>query len=521
MAKCAGCSGGGAVNHVDTECVQMNGDGSLLDPLSAILEFHPASKICLDCFSDGLGLRFSGTGGLECGVGGLEIKLDPNVSNSLSLSASGLMGTGGGGGGGGNVIYFTVGTPGPNGFGGVGATPPTLFAAADYQGDGVNDSVAIQAALDASAALAATTSVNAVVLILPGIYVVNTSLQPKGVPLIGAGPVESTIFYCASFLGAPANTRTIDSTISGSQFTHVENLQLLSQNGGAAVIKSEFLQMINCSVLGDSAGADAGLIDVGYISNPLSAAFGRFEGNTVSGTSSPFPDPGLILRDPIASNYVIRNNSFSTDVVITGSNHSNAYIDDNLFQSANLNLNATSLTYFKIRGNRFSNGSILATLAGGSSFFWQILNNTIENGQINLDSLIVSVINGNIVQSTLFGDAYVITNGGEHRIENNTVDFAKNNGMVLISAHSCVVIGNRIRFFGAGTVNVDDGLRITTSDECLVQGNSISSSQGRYGINVVSGTNNMVTNNKLNSSGLTASFVDTASGTITAAGNML
>lgn len=486
MSKCAGCAAGGltSVSHSDTDCIHLTGAGTTLSPLVATIRLDPDSPISLTCGPDG-------------------------------LSASG------GGGGGGQVNYFTVATPGPNGFGGVGATPPGLLATASFVGDGINDSVAIQAAIDASAALNATTSVGVVVLILPGIYSVNTSLKPKGIPIIGAGPVESTVFYTVTFLGAPANTRSIDATVSGPQFTHVENIQFLNQTGGAAIIKSQALQMINCSVLGDGSGADAGLIDIGYIVNPLSAAYGRFELNTVSGTTSPFPVPGLVIRDPIQSNYVIRNNSFSADVVFTGSNHGNVHIDNNLFQTCNLNFNAQSLTYFKIRGNRLTNGSILATLAGGSSFFWVVADNTIENGQINIDSLIVSKFRGNTIQSTLFGDAFLISNGGEHIIEGNQIDFAKNSGIILTTASNSVVVGNRIRFFGAGTFNVDDGIRIVTSDECLVQANAINSSQGRYGIFVVSGNNNMVTNNKLYTSGVTASFNDTASGTITAAGNML
>lgn len=483
MSKCAGCTGGGDVFHTDTNCIHLTGTGTSIDPLIATLQIDPASPAAITCGPDGLSVA-------------------------------------GGGSGGGQVLYFTVATPGPNGFGGVGATPPTLLASADFVGDGINDSVAIQAAIDASAALAATTSVGAVVLILPGIYVVNTPLQTKGIALIGQA-VEYTIFYTVVSLGAPANSRTIDATISGSQFVHVENLQFLNQTGGAAVIKAQFLKMINCTVTGDGKGADAGLIDIGGIGDPVSGAYGRFENNIVSGTTSPFPDPGLIIRDPIYTDYIIRNNSFTADVDFTGSNHNNAQIIGNSFQSCNLNFNTTSLVRFKIHENRFSNGSILAALAGGSSFFWSVVDNTIENGQINIDSLIVSKFRGNTVQSTLFGTAYQFSNSGELIIMGNTVDFAKNNGMLFTTCSGTIVEGNRIRFFGAGTFNVDDGIRITTSDDMTVQGNSIVSTQGRFGIFVVSGNNNMVTNNRLFNSGVTASLSDTATGTVVAAGNML
>lgn len=484
MARCAGCSSF-SVSHSNTNCIHLTGDGTSGTPLIATLQIDPASPSAI-----------------TCGPAGLSV-------------------AGGGGGGGGNVIYFTVGTPGVAAFAGTGATPPTLFAAADFQGDGVNDSVAIQAALNASAALTASSGVGAIVLILPGIYVVNTPLQPKGIPIIGSGPVEGVIFYTATFIGAPANTRTIDATISGSQFVHLENVQINALTGGAAVIKGQGLYMLNCAILGDGKGADAGLIDVGAIANPISSAYGRFEYNTVSGTSSPFPDPGLIIRDPLFNDYVINHNTFTADVVFTGSNHNNVEIVGNIFQSCSLIFNTTSLTRFKIRENRMASGSIRATLAGGSSFYWNIVDNIIEFGHISIDSLIVSKIKGNTVSAFLAGNGIEISNGGEHIIEGNAIDQAQQHGILLTTAHTCVVVGNRIRFYSSGTANTYDGIRIVTSDESTVECNSFGPSSGKYGINVVSGNRNFVTNNRINGSAITASLNDTATGTITVAGNYL
>ncbi len=486
MAKCASCAAGGlsVVSHSDTNCIHLTGDGTVSIPLVATLQIDPASPSAI-----------------TCGVAGLSVA--------------------GGGGGGGQVLYFTVATPGPNGFGGVGATPPTLLAAADFIGDGINDSVAIQAAIDASAALNAITGVGAVVLILPGIFTVNTSLQPKAIRTIGLN-AASTFLYTATSLGAPANTRTIDGTISGSSFVDIENLQIFGSTGGAAVIKADNLQMRNCYITSDGKGADGAIIDVGLIAN-TSLVPSIFEYNSITGTTNPFPDPALLIRNASGGvGYSIIHNSFGADVVFTGPNQQNIEISNNDFLNASLILNAPNYTYFKIHENRLQpTGSIIATLAGGSSFYWTVMGNTVEGGQINMDTLIVSKFMNNIIQSTLFGTAYVFTNCGESTIEGNTVDFAKNSGMLLTSCSGSVIVGNRIRFFGAGTANVDDGLRITTSDDCLVQANNINSTSGRYGIFMVSGNNNMVTNNKLNSSGVTASFHDTATGTITASGNML
>lgn len=483
MARCAGCAAS-AVNHTDTNCIHLTGDGSVATPLVATLE------------------------------------ISPDAGNELVCRANGLFAPTGGGGGGGQVLYFTVGTPGVVAFAGTGATPPTLFATADFQGDGINDSVAIQAAIDAAVAVAASSSIYPVVLILPGIYLVNTPLQAKAMPIIGQ-EVTDTVFYTATFLGAPANTRTIDTTISGDPSTHIENIQINSLTGGAAIIKSSSLYAINCAFLGDGKGADAGLLDIGIIGN-LSTGYGRFENNSVSGTSAPFPDPGLILRDPGGLRPIsIRNNVFSTDFVITGINNDNAQIVANNFSDSNIILNATSQTRFNIQNNHLTNGSILATLAGGSSFYWTVLDNIIENGQINIDSLIISKFRGNTVQAILFGDAFVLSNCSESNVEGNQIDNAKNNGLILTSCHGSVVEGNRIRFYGSGTVSTDDGIQIITSDNCTVQCNSLEASTARYGINVISGNLNFVTNNRLNSSGTIASLNDTGAGTVTVAGNYL
>lgn len=480
MARCAGCSG---VVHGNTNCIHLAGAGTSLDPLLAT----PV--------------------------------ISPDAGNELVCRANGLFSPPGGGGGGGKQLYFTVGTPGPNGFGGVGGTPAPLLATADYVGDGINDSVAIQAAIDASEAFTLTTGEGVVVLILPGIFVVNTPLRPKGIPIKGQ-EAAYTLFYTATFLGAPANTRTLDATISGQQVTHIEGIQISSLTGGAAVIKSQSLIMLNCTVLGDGKGADAGLIDVGNIISPTNG-YGSFDNNIVGGTSSPFPDPGLILRDPFGSNYSIRYSTFTADLVVTGSNHNNGNIVDNTFQNCNIVLNSTSLTRFSIRNNTISGGSITATLVGGSSFFWTIEGNIIEFGHISIDSLIISKIRGNIVSAFLKGNAIELSNSGENIIEGNTIDQAEHHGILLTTANFTSVIGNRIRAFSNGTFNTFDGIRIVTSDDCTVECNSLTSSTGKYGINVLSGTANYVTNNRLNGSAVTASFIDTGAGTIVAAGNYL
>lgn len=492
IARC-GCSGAGCgcTIHVDhTNCIGMDisGFGSVDDPF--IITADPI--------------------------------LSPDMGNGLECRGNGLFAAAGGGGGGGQVNYFTVGTPGPAAFGGLYATPPTLLATADFVGDGINDSVAIQAAIDASDTLATTTGVGSTILILPGIFTVNTPLRPKGIPIIGQA-LEYCVLYTATSLGAPANTRTIDSTLSGSTFTHIENFQINSLTGGAAIIKSQYLYMLNCVVVGDGKGADAGLLDVGKIAGiaGFGAGYGRFENNIVGGTSSPFPDPGLIIRDTSGGNYSINHNIFTADLDFTGSNHVSVRVTENAFTSCNLNLNAPSLTYFEIRNNQFQTGSIIATLAGGSSFYWTISDNKIFNGQISVDSLIVSKINDNIINCILLGNAIELTTSGVNTVSGNTIDGAKFNGILLTTSNNSVITGNYIRSYSSGTGNTYDGIQIITSDACMIECNSLESGVGRYGINVVSGSLNMVTNNRLNSSGMTASFNDTGAGTITSAGNSL
>lgn len=483
MARCAGCSSF-SVSHSDTNCIHLTGDGTSGDHLIAALQ------------------------------------ISPDAGNELVCRANGLYAPTGGGGGGQKTV-ITVGTPGIVAFGGQAATPAALFATADYQGNGVNDSVAIQAAIDFAAALAGTLQ-NVVVEILPGIYVVNTPLDTKGVWIQGTGDHGTTAFYTATFLGAAANTRTINTTMP----VNLRWIGIQNSTGGSAAIKCQLLnQLEECDIAGDVNGADQGVIECegfGYISHSTIAC-------TTTGQNN-LAVTGSVTASGYTRSWLINSSITNSNVIFTGVNGTptDIYISGNRFVSANFTMTGAGKNFsdFNINNNVFENCTI--TLKGDGSYNNSFTNNTLNNGQMIIASENPGVTNvfqwrviGNQIQTQNTVNALNVSDCNYSTISDNYIYIPFFHGIVLTNCLKVTVVGNNLRDYGAGAANTYDGIRIVTSNEIMVQANKVFSTTGKYGINVVSGNDNLVTNNDLKSSGLTASFNDTATGTITVAGNRL
>lgn len=111
-----------------------------------------------------------------------------------------------------------------------------------------------------------------------------------------------------------------------------------------------------------------------------------------------------------------------------------------------------------------------------------------------------------------------------HVVSGNKVQGAQREGIKFHDSSDMMIHNNSVIGCGLATHNTYSGIAIVLCDRFSVQGNMVryvGATQTQYGIFVVSGNDNFVTNNDLKNSGATASFNDTATATIIAAGNRL
>ena len=179
-----------------------------------------------------------------------------------------------------------------------------------------------------------------------------------------------------------------------------------------------------------------------------------------------------------------------------------------------------------------ANGFAMSVLSFSDSNHIIANNNIYGPGGITLSDSDGTNISGNNIAASFTGASSGIhlTGGiGQAIISNNIIrDFGRQ-GVHVDSAEECSITNNLIMNCGQQTTNTYDGIFLEggaiagTVDQLNVQGNQIRGSDTRYGINVsgAGATDNLVTNNDLLFSGVTASFNNTGAGTIVTAGNRL
>lgn len=335
---------------------------------------------------------------------------NPDPSLTLTLMGDGsasngwvLSGVASGGGGSGQVLFVTVGTPGPVVFGGLLGTPPDLLATADFVTDGVNDNVGIQQAIDAVALLKTTSGEDVILLILPGLYLVNAALVPKGITIRGYHR-DMTTLQMSTGGGAPANTRLFDGSVSGTNSLDIADISLTNVTG-AATIFVDTLMARNNSI---SSINSTDLADVVFTNFEVDAR-GYFSDN-----SFPFASTtNLSVTGSSLGGYIISNNTFNGSVVVGSAlNLSNVVIENNFFNGSTNILNITADgSDWKIVNNTTS-GSMVLNPAGVNSASYVISGNSFGSGMTISDITSTSIIGNytgfldltNVQLSTIIGN---------------------------------------------------------------------------------------------------------------------
>lgn len=473
-----------------------------------------------------------------------------------------------GGGGGGGQLFYTVGTPGVAGFGNFFKSPPDMFAVADFQSNGVDDSIAIQAAINAAAALAPTTGLQPTVYILPGIYIMGQTIDTNGIRLIGYGS-SFTQLYWYTPLGTPANTIAIDNTGSGGDVL-LEELQILSSVGsGQPTItgpgSTGEYRRVSITANDSSGGSFRVLWNGQIIDSTISGNGGDLLGGNASGGGGGIIEnstiggdihisfPSTITNSTLHSvtlvdttnsdirfvNNVVRDLDLGNNTLTGGTSIIGNKINTFFIRGANLGESSNILVAYNdvgagfhidhndpsesLHSSIFSHNKVGDAFGGGMTLFDVVIDNNIMSGLVLAAGSSASqrvtvsnnVVNG-IDSAVLAG--FDIENASYFTVTGNNIS-CQNYGIFLDTVTFSVVSGNLVHEFNLDS-NVYDGLRIGTCDRLNAQGNTFSAFTG-YGINVISGNDNLVTNNDLKNSGLVGSFNDTATGTVTTAGNRL
>lgn len=167
----------------------------------------------------------------------LDLTLSGDGSAATPWVLSGIA-AGGGGGSCAQKNVYTVATPSTPILPGFGlATPEPFFSCADFIGDGANDAVAIQAAIDAAVAHVPPGGFPTypVVELLSGFFIldaVGVSINPKGVWLRGQGTDATGL---TPLLAVPG--RVFDIPASPAQNNRFSDFSMAS-GGGSAIFKA-------------------------------------------------------------------------------------------------------------------------------------------------------------------------------------------------------------------------------------------------------------------------------------------
>jgi parallel beta-helix repeat protein len=217
-----------------------------------------------------------------------------------------------------------------------------------------------------------------------------------------------------------------------------------------------------------------------------------------------------ILISGTSNNNIITNNIDINGGVIfvqLNNSHNNNITINTVVTNTGYGVDATSSNYNIIEGNYFSN-------TFNSSIKCITSNNNLIKGN--------TVVGGN-------GQNGIYLDTSTHfLIISNIITQSIGHGITLLGSNDNTIISNHIKEVSQSANNTYSGIVINVdSDRNNVQGNTIRrgvlANQAKYGIIVGNANcdNNLVTNNDLLTSGVTASLFDAGTGTITVAGNRL
>ena len=417
MARCAGCSGEGCfcnLQVLDTETVNMflTGNGSTETPwtISATAE---------------------GGGGGDCQQKNL----------------------------------YTVATVGPSGLGFDLGTPDPFLDCADFIGDGINDNVAIQAAIDAAQGGMVALTIWPEVYLNAGLFMTAAAINCKGIPIRGCGT--------STFISNNATATGFPLLRNPGLLSYVNLGPIIAANNHANIAVDTATgispRLDHCEMTTSGIGAAAGVI---YFTIASAFTMERCNiSNNLGGVPLPISLPSMTGRLDIKDNTFTGVYLDISNDVLTGSQ-----ICNNLF------FGNSSTAFASARGLITLRTTSAVTIAE-----LQITDNYIVGSPghgIYLDGASGGLLEGNLIHD------------------------------------------NQVRQYGQTGASAFDGIHLAGNvDMSDIQGNVCYSlaAGARHGINIAAAAaqDNFVTNNNLFSSGAGTSLNDAGTSTVTTAGNRL
>lgn len=168
------------------------------------------------------------------------------------------------------------------------------------------------------------------------------------------------------------------------------------------------------------------------------------------------------------------------------------------------------------------NGIYLSNVSGRFQITGNRCQSNFTGSGIFLEGSDNCLVDGNFVEQN-GQDGVLLDQSSATQISNNRISSNSRFGIIMASSSNCQITSNLVTSNGSLSSNTYDGINIqSNSDNNSIQSNSVrNGTDQRYGIRVedAASSGNMVLNNDILNAGLTASFSDAGTGTITTSGN--
>lgn len=346
-------------------------------------------------------------------------------------------------GGGGRAPFYTVSTLGALGFG----TPAPFAGSADFNGDGINDEVAIQAAINASYATGVT--VKPSVYLMSGVYSIKAPINTKGVALWSNR--NPAVAGATLFKAAPC--RMFDNTLGGLVGTiNISDFSILDFSGGGAICyiagqSGTTIYMRGITVSGTTAGADAALLQ--------SSATGSGDNGQIDIQDCQVQPGATALSIYAQGPSLIRGNSLAAGILMLNADF--AAIQDNYITNFGDGITLTGLTDTAlVTGNMIffvqGRGIVLDGAGGGPNriVHCRVSNNVINNYQVGggntLDGILLQ---NNADQNTVTDNSVFAAANGRYNINIATADC---NGNFVTNNHLHDFTVGALNDAGTGTI---------------------------------------------------------------------